>query len=63
MHVEIVKTEKGQELVIRMPMPGLQPSKTGKTLVVASSHGNKVMTDVLVDGKPVTVGVNAYVHK
>jgi hypothetical protein len=29
--------------------------------VVASSHGNKE-TEVLIEGKPVVVGVNAYVH-
>jgi len=38
------------------------PSSSGKTLVVASSHGNQV-TPVLVDGKPVIVGVNAYIKK
>ena len=34
----------------------------GKTLVVASSHGN-VATTAVVDDKPVTVGVNAYIRK
>ena len=33
----------------------------GKSLVVASSHGNKE-TDLEIDGKPVFVGVNAYVY-
>jgi hypothetical protein len=32
----------------------------GKTLVVASSHGNQV-TEARVDGKPVYVGCNAYI--
>lgn len=53
---------EGDYLVIRVPMnakPTL--SSTGKTLVVASSHGNK-QTEVEIDGKPVIVGVNAYVH-
>jgi hypothetical protein len=36
------------------------PSASGKTLVVASTRGNAV-TDVLVDGKPVTIGLNAYI--
>lgn len=55
-------TLEGPELVIRIPVnEPLMPSKTGKTLVVASSHGNKT-TDVLVDGKPVVLGLNAYVH-
>jgi len=37
-------------------------STSGKTLVVASTRGNAV-TDVLVDGKPVTIGLNAYISK
>jgi hypothetical protein len=36
------------------------PSASGKTLVVASSHGNKA-TSVIVNGSPVVVGVNAYI--
>jgi hypothetical protein len=36
------------------------PSASGKTLVVASTRGNAV-TDVLVDGNPVTIGLNAYI--
>ncbi len=51
---------EGNDLVIRMPMQKPTPSASGKTLVVASSHGNKV-TDAKVDGKAITVGLNAYV--
>jgi hypothetical protein len=52
----------GELLVIRLPLnPKPTPSSTGKTLVVASSHGNKE-TEVEVQGKPVFVGVNAYIH-
>lgn len=54
---------EGEYLVIRVPMNARPtPSSTGKTLVVASSHGNK-QTEVEIDGKPVIVGVNAYVHQ
>jgi len=54
---------EGNELVIRVPLnPTPVASKTGKTLVVASSHGNK-STDATVDGKKVTIGVNAYISK
>ena len=49
-------------LVIEMPMGSLAPSKSGKTLLVASSHGNQP-TAALVDGKPVVVSVNAYVKR
>ncbi len=49
-------------LVIKMPLnPTPTRSAAGKTLVVASSHGNK-QTELEFDGKPVFVGVNAYVH-
>ena len=37
-------------------------SKTGKSLVVATTHGNH-QYDVVVDGKPLTIGVNAYIKK
>jgi hypothetical protein len=48
-------------LVIKVPMnPTPTRSATGKTLVVASSHGNKE-TEVVVQGKPVFIGVNAYI--
>ncbi len=54
-----VKIENGC-LVIKIPMGTPAPSASGKTLVVASSRGN-VKTAVQVNGKPVTVGVNAYI--
>jgi hypothetical protein len=53
---------EGEFLVIRVPMNAKPvPSNTGKSLVVASSHGNK-QTEVEVQGKPVIVGVNAYIQ-
>ena len=53
---------EGEYLVIRVPMnPTPVRSATGKTFVVASSHGNKE-TEVQVEGKPVFVGVNAYIY-
>ena len=51
---------KGNKLVIEMDMEKPTISKSGKTLVVASSRGN-VKTAATVDGKPVTIGVNAYI--
>lgn len=50
----------GKNLVITIPMQTPQPSKTGKTLVVASTFGN-VQTSATVNGKAVTVGLNAYI--
>ena len=50
------------ELVIRIPMNDPKPSASGKTLVIASSHGNQ-KTDCLYPKTktPITVGINAYV--
>lgn len=56
-------TIEGKELVIRIPMQNPpQPSASGKTLVVASSRGNKV-TEATVDGKQVVIGLNAYIPR
>jgi hypothetical protein len=54
---------EGEYLVVRVPMnPKPTPSATGKTLVVATSHGNN-QTELEIDGKPIFVGVNAYIHR
>ena len=53
---------EGEYLVIRVPMNAKPvPSSTRKSLVVASSHGNK-QTEVEIQGKPVIVGANAYIQ-
>ena len=52
---------EGDEMVIRVPMNEKpERSASGKTLVVASTHGNKE-TECIVQGKKVIVGVNAYI--
>jgi len=53
---------KGKQLVLTIDMQTPSPSASGKTLVVASSRGNTATTAV-VDGKPLIVGVNAYIRK
>ena len=53
---------KGSSLVITLDLVPPHPSSSGKTLVVASTHGC-IPTTAVVDGKPVIVGVNAYVRK
>jgi hypothetical protein len=59
---QLTATIEDDCLVIRVRLnPTPVPSATRKTLVVASSHGNKV-TDAVIDGKPVVVGINAYIH-
>lgn len=55
-------TIEKNELVIRIPMVEPRPSASGKTLVVASSGGNKATT-ATVNGKPVIIGLNAYITK
>ena len=61
MKVTIETKGKTQELVIRIPMQKPAPSASGKTLVVASTRGNKE-TEVQVNGKNVIVGLNAYIY-
>ncbi|WP_198137483.1 hypothetical protein [Terriglobus sp. TAA 43] len=56
-------TIEGNELVIRISMLETPTkSKSGKTMLVATSGGN-VVTDAMVNGQPVTVGLNAYISK
>lgn len=55
-------TVEKDELVIRAKIGTPTPSASGKTLVVASSRGNKA-TSALVNGKPITIGFNAYIPR
>ncbi len=55
------KIENGK-LTIVIDLQEPTPSASGKTLVVATTHGN-VVTECVVDGKPVTIGLNAYIKK
>jgi len=54
-------TIKGSVLTIEIDMQEPTPSASGKTLVVASSHGNQATT-ATVKGKPLVVGLNAYIR-
>jgi hypothetical protein len=56
-----VKIENGK-LIISIELQKPTPSASGKSLVVATTHGN-VTTDCVIDGKPVVVGLNAYIKK
>jgi hypothetical protein len=51
---------KARKIVIEMDIESPTPSKSGLTLVVGSTRGN-IQTSVMVDGKPVTLGLNAYI--
>jgi hypothetical protein len=54
--------KRGNKLYIEIDLEKPTPSSSGKTLVVASSRGNAV-TAAEVDGKPITIGLNAYISK
>jgi hypothetical protein len=56
MKVEI----RDNKLCIEIDLEKPTPSSSGKTLVVASTRGNTV-TDVEVGGKPIIIGLNAYI--
>ena len=47
-------------LVVRIPLTAPTPSSTGKTLLIATTHGGKV-SDVTIQGKPVTISLNAFI--
>lgn len=50
-------------LTIRIPVNDPpRPSASGKTLIVATSGGNKP-TGATVNGQPVIVGLNAYIPR
>lgn len=52
---------KGEKLHIEIDLDeSRSPSASGKSIVVASTRGNKP-TDLMVDGKPLVIAVNAYV--
>ena len=51
---------KDNKLCIEIDLETPKPSASGKTLVVASTRGN-VVTTAEVDGKPVIIGLNAYI--
>lgn len=54
-------TIKDGKLIIEIELETPTPSASGKTLVVASTRGN-VTTAVTVNGKPVIIGLNAYIR-
>jgi hypothetical protein len=53
-------TNENGDLHIAVPLREPERSKSGKTLVVATSNGF-VKTTVIINGQPVMVSVNAYI--
>ena len=54
-------SKDGMTLTVEIPISP-RPSASGKSLVIASSSGNKATT-ATHDGKPIIVGFNAYVTR
>jgi hypothetical protein len=61
-HMAIDAKIEGNKLIITCDMEEPKPSASGKTLVVVSTRGN-MKTDCMVAGKPLTIGLNAYISK
>lgn len=59
MKAEIVKQGNIEVLSIQIPIVK-RSSASGKTTIVASTNGNLPST-VVIDGKPVIIGVNAWI--
>ena len=51
----------GKYLRIKIPLQKAAPSASGKTMVVASTHGNRE-TEAEVDGRKIMLGLNAYYY-
>ena len=56
-----VKIEN-KKLIINIDLQKPTPSESGKSLVVASTHGY-IPTECTIDGKKIKVGLNAYIKK
>ena len=56
----IVAKIEGKKLIITADLEEPTPSGSGKNLVVVSTRGN-MRTDATLDGKVLTIGLNAYI--
>ncbi len=48
-------------LVVRIPLTAPTASSTGKSLLVATSHGGQKCEGLTIQGKPVTISLNAFI--
>jgi len=58
----VVKVDDSTLTIVIPLIKPPKPSKSGKSLTVATTHGN-VPTEASLQGKPIVVGVNAYIKK
>jgi hypothetical protein len=61
MPVSVKLDPKKKTLTIKMPLEKARRSASGKTLVVASTHGCKI-SEAVLSGRPVVVTANAFVY-
>jgi hypothetical protein len=62
MEVQVTKEGDQEYLIIKAPIERpLYMSSTGASIIVATSGGN-VATTAQLDGKPITVGMTAYIR-
>lgn len=59
MQAEILKENGFDFLTIKIPI-SKRPSSSGKTTIISSTNGN-LPTNLTIDGKPVIIGLNAYI--
>lgn len=57
----VIVTREKNKLKIELPLERATRSKSGKTLVVASTHG-VLKTEVRCKGKPVALVLNAFIY-
>jgi len=60
--IKVTVDDKKSELTIVMPLIAVpKPSKSGKSLTIASTFGNYT-SEATYSGHPVVVGINAYIR-
>ncbi len=58
--MKVTIDEAKRTMTIVMPIKDPEPSKTGKTMVFATTSGGKA-SDAKLNGKPVTINLTAWI--
>ena len=58
--MQVTINEDTNTMIIEISLQPPTPSKSGKTKVIASTHGN-VQVGTKYQGKEITLGLNAYI--
>lgn len=59
-NVEVTVDQKAKTVTIVLPLQEPTESKSGKSLTIATTHGN-MRSNARFKGKTVTIGANAYI--